>query len=149
MPVLCTYPNADTHSQVIIRMLQAFAVRSRQARLIANLGTRAYFSAMQYASAMVGNSSSGIIEAASFKLPVVNIGTRQQGRVRGKNVMDVGYARQEIVAAIKTAMARSFRDSLSDLMNPYGDGHAAERIVNTLKQVPLNAALLHKRFYEP
>jgi UDP-N-acetylglucosamine 2-epimerase len=130
-------------------MLQAFAVRSRQARLIANLGTRAYFSAMQYASAMVGNSSSGIIEAASFKLPVVNIGTRQQGRVRGKNVMDVGYGRQEIVAAIKTAMSRSFRDSLSDLMNPYGDGHAAERIVNTLKQVPLNAALLHKRFYEP
>jgi UDP-hydrolysing UDP-N-acetyl-D-glucosamine 2-epimerase len=146
VPVLCTYPNADTHSQVIIQMLQAFAARYRQAQVVVHLGTRAYFSAMHYGSAMVGNSSSGIIEAASFKLPVVNIGTRQQGRVRGKNVIDVSYTRQEIVAAIKTAMSWSFRESLSDLVNPYGDGHAAERIVNTLKQVPLNAVLLHKRF---
>jgi len=130
-------------------MLQAFAARYRQAQGSVNLGTRAYFSAMQSASAMVGNSSSGIIEAASFQLPVVNIGTRQQGRGRGKNVIDVSYTRQEIVAAIKTAMSWAFRERLSDLVNPYGDGHAADRIVNTRKQVPLNAALLHKRFYEP
>jgi UDP-hydrolysing UDP-N-acetyl-D-glucosamine 2-epimerase len=147
-PVIFTYPNADTQSHVIIQMLQAFATRSRRAQLTVNLGTQAYFSVMQYASAMVGNSSSGIIEAASFKLPVVNVGTRQCGRIRGKNVIDVGYMRQELVAAIETATSPQFRAGLIDLVNPYGDGHAAQRIVDTLKRVQLNDALLHKRFYE-
>jgi UDP-hydrolysing UDP-N-acetyl-D-glucosamine 2-epimerase len=147
-PIIFTYPNADTYSHVIIRLLQTFAARYRRAQLTMNLGTQAYFSVMQYASAMVGNSSSGIIEAASFKLPVVNIGTRQRGRVRGKNVIDVGYARKEIVAAIETSTSPQFRASLIDLVNPYGDGHAAQRIVDTLKRVQLNDELLHKRFYE-
>ena len=97
---------------------------------------------------MVGNSSSGILEAASFRLPVVNIGTRQQGRVRGKNVLDVGYTRTEIVAAIRTAMSAGFRASLGDLVNPYGDGRAAERIVERLRSVELGDALLRKRFHD-
>ena len=146
-PVIFTYPNADTGSHVIIQMIQAFAARYRRAQITVNLRTQAYFSVMQYASAMVGNSSSGIIEAASFKLPVVNIGTRQRGRARAKNVTDTGYARKEIVAAVETATSPQFRASLSDLVNPYGDGHAAKRIVDMLKQVQLNDELLQKHFY--
>ena len=96
---------------------------------------------------MVGNSSSGIIEAASFKLPVVNIGNRQRGRMRGKNVIDVGYSRAEIVEGIATAMSEEFRIGLADLTNPYGDGQAAGRIVETLKGVPLDHRLLSKSFY--
>jgi len=97
---------------------------------------------------MVGNSSSGIIEAASFGLPVVNIGNRQQGRVRGKNVIDVGYTPTEISAGIEKATSKEFRDSLSGMMNPYGDGHAAERIVEKLSHIKIDKTLLQKRFYE-
>jgi len=116
--------------------------------VVVNLGTPGYVSAMRLAAAMVGNSSSGIIEAASFRLPVVNIGTRQQGRTRGKNVIDVGYGRDEIIAGIRKATSPEFRAGLADLVNPYGDGHAAERIVQRLKEVELNDRLLRKRFYE-
>lgn len=147
-PVIFTYPNADTYSRVIIGMIQEFAARRPSAQLVINLGTQGYLSMMQYAAAMVGNSSSGIIEAASFKLPVVNIGNRQLGRVRGKNVIDVGYTRTEILAGIEKALSNEFRTTLSDMVNPYGDGHAAERIVDRLKHVKLNDELLRKRFYE-
>jgi UDP-N-acetylglucosamine 2-epimerase len=97
---------------------------------------------------MVGNSSSGILEAASFRLPVVNVGTRQQGRVRGKNVLDVECERADIAAAIRTALSPEFRASLADLVNPYGDGHAAARIVERLRSVELGDKLLRKRFHD-
>jgi UDP-hydrolysing UDP-N-acetyl-D-glucosamine 2-epimerase len=147
LPIIITYPNADTSNHLIQRMVREFASEHRRVQITANLGTRGYFSVMQYASAMVGNSSSGIIEAASFKLPVVNIGTRQCGRLRGKNVIDTDYARDVIVTAIGTAISSEFRASLDDLINPYGDGHAAERIIQELKKVSLNRNLLQKRFH--
>lgn len=143
-----TYPNADTRSRLVIQMIREYAASRPQAQVVINLGTPGYISAMQIAAAMVGNSSSGIIEAASFKLPVVNIGTRQQGRTRAKNVIDVGYSRAEIVAGIRKALSPEFRASLADLKNPYGDGHAAERIVQRLKEVELDDRLLLKRFHE-
>ena len=143
-----TYPNADTHSRIVIEMIREFASQRQWAEVVVNLGTQGYFSMMKYAAAMIGNSSSGIIEAASLKLPVVNIGIRQQGRLRAKNVIDVGCARAEIVAAGEKAVSSQFRSSLDDLVNPYGDGHAAERIVAKLKQVKLNDDLLQKHFYE-
>ncbi len=89
--VIFTYPNADAQHHFVIEMIHGFATRNeRRTQIVANLGTQGYFSLMSHAAAMVGNSSSGIIEAASFKLPVVNIGNRQSGRLRGKNVMDRG-----------------------------------------------------------
>jgi UDP-N-acetylglucosamine 2-epimerase len=127
-------------------MIREFAAKHPSARLLVSLGTKRYFSMMKHASAMIGNSSSGIIEAPSFQLPVVNIGNRQRGRVRAKNVIDVVCSRHEIRAAIKKAISPEFRTSLVNLDNPYGDGHAAERIVNELKQVEFNQSLLQKRF---
>lgn len=147
--LIFTYPNADTHSRTIIRMINQFVAEHEEARVVTNLGTQAYLSFIKYATAMVGNSSSGIIEAASFKLPVVNIGSRQRGRIRGKNVIDVGYSQPDIVVGIKKALSHEFRASLSDMNNPYGDGHAAERIIERLKHVELDNKLLLKRFYEP
>lgn len=149
VPLVCTAPNADTSNLTLREMLTAFATQYPRACLVTHLGTQAYLSAMHYATAMVGNSSSGIIEAASFRLPVVNIGTRQQGRVRTRNVIDVGYARHDILAAVHTAMSPQFRAGLADLHNPYGDGHAAERIVQTLAQLRLDQTLLQKRFCTP
>jgi UDP-N-acetylglucosamine 2-epimerase (non-hydrolysing)/GDP/UDP-N,N'-diacetylbacillosamine 2-epimerase (hydrolysing) len=97
---------------------------------------------------LVGNSSSGIHEAATYKLPVVNIGTRQQGRERAKNVIDVPYEKNKIYKAINKALYdKKFRDSLKTLINPYGQGKTAEKIVKVLKTVSLNG-LVQKFFYE-
>lgn len=146
--ILFTYPGADASSRRIIGMIEEFAGRSAQARLAVNLGTRGYFAAMQHAGAMVGNSSSGIIEAASFQLPVVNVGDRQRGRVRAGNVIDVGYEHREILDGIERALSSEFRAALTSLANPYGEGRAAGIIVDHLKSVKLDALLLLKRFHE-
>lgn len=147
--VIFTYPNADAQNHLIVEMIHDFADQHPQrSQVVPNLGTQGYFSIMSHASAMVGNSSSGIIEAASFKLPVVNIGNRQKGRLKGKNVIDVGYSKSEIVSGIKQALSPDFRAGLVDLINPYGDGHAADRIVDKLKALKLDGTLLRKRFYE-
>lgn len=146
--VVFTYPNADAQSRSIIQLIQEYRQRNSRAQVFVSLGTQGYLSMMQHAAAMVGNSSSGIIEAASLKLPVVNIGNRQRGRVRAKNVVDVGSTRAEMVAGIRRAIASEFRASLSDLVNPYGSGRAAARIVETLASVKLDGKLLMKRFHE-
>lgn len=146
MPVLFTLPNADTGGRIIMRMIREYVETHASAQMVDNLGTQSYFSLMAIAAAMVGNSSSGIIEAASFKLPVVNIGTRQKGRVRGSNVIDVGYRREEITEGIRKACDADFRASLSQLINPYGDGTAADKIIARLKEVALDERLLIKRF---
>jgi UDP-hydrolysing UDP-N-acetyl-D-glucosamine 2-epimerase len=146
--VVFTYPNADTGSRAIIDAIHQYEAGNNRVHVMVNLGTQAYFSMMKHAAAMVGNSSSGIIEAASFKLPVVNIGNRQKGRLRAGNVIDVGYSHQEIAAGIKRAITADFREGLADLVNPYGDGSAAEKIVARLRAVELNDGLLIKHFHE-
>lgn len=148
MPIIFTQPNADTNGRVITHAITEFVGNHPSACLIDNLGTSDYLSMMSYAGAMVGNSSSGIIEAPSFKLPVVNIGTRQRGRVRTANVIDVGYSREEIAHGINTALQPSFRKSLGNLINPYGTGTAAEKIVERLKMVVLkDENILVKKFH--
>ena len=148
IPVVFTHPNADTENRAIVALIEAFAASHPGSRIVVNLGTRAYFSLMRCAAAMVGNSSSGIIEAASFELPVVNVGNRQLGRIRPRNVIDVDYSRDAILDGIREATSAPFKSSLSDLVNPYGDGHAAARIVDTLKSVPLDGNLIVKRFHD-
>ena len=148
LPVIFTYPGADAGSRSIIEASEQFAQSHSLAQLAINLGTRAYFSLMRFASAMVGNSSSGIIEAASFHLPVVNIGNRQNGRLKPENIIDVGNSAAEIVAGIRRAVDPSFRESLAGLRNPYGDGDAAEKIVNTLASIEINQKLVTKRFQD-
>ena len=147
-PVVFTLPNADTSGRIIIQQIQEYVQRHASAQMVDNLGTRGYFSLMSLASSMVGNSSSGIIEASSFKLPVVNIGARQEGRVRAANVIDVGYERAEILEGIRQATQPAFRDGLQDLTNPYGDGTASEKIVHHLKTVALDDRLVIKRFLD-
>ena len=147
-PIVFTYPNADTRGRTIAAAIERFVEPRPNCRAIRNLGTDLYFSLMAHAAAMVGNSSSGIIEAASFKLPVVNIGSRQRGRMRPRNVIDAEPAQGAIRAAIGRAVDPAFRAALNGLANPYGDGHASERIVAVLQSVPLDGALIRKRFYD-
>ena len=148
LPVVFTAPNADTNGRVVTRMIEEFIRKRPSACLVFNLGTEGYFSMMAFAAAMVGNSSSGIIEAPSFGLPVVNIGTRQQGRIRAANVIDVGYQRDELIGGIKKAISPEFRASLRGIKNPYGDGCASEVIVRHLGEIDLDDRLLVKRFVD-
>jgi UDP-N-acetylglucosamine 2-epimerase (non-hydrolysing)/GDP/UDP-N,N'-diacetylbacillosamine 2-epimerase (hydrolysing) len=147
-PLVFTAPNADTAGRAIRKELEAFVKQEPRSRLVENLGTRAYFSLMAIAAAMVGNSSSGIIEAMTFRLPVVNVGTRQEGRLKDINVIDVGYATAEIQRGIEQALSSSMRARLLGRTNSYGDGRAAERIVSKLKSVPLDDTLLRKSFHD-
>jgi UDP-N-acetylglucosamine 2-epimerase len=98
---------------------------------------------------MLGNSSSGIIEAASFSLPVVNVGDRQRGRIHGDNVIDVPCTRDAILTAMRAATAGSFRERIRGMQNPYGEGNAAKVIVDTLRRTPFDRSLLLKRFHQP
>lgn len=148
-PIIITKPNADTGGRAIIRQLERFAAeRQGWVRLVDNLGTQGYFSVMRIAAAMVGNSSSGIIEAASFELPVVNVGIRQQGRPTSRNVLHCGNGREQIAIGLEEALSAHFRQQLAGLRNIYGDGHAAERIVAELKQLPLDNSTLIKKFHD-
>jgi UDP-hydrolysing UDP-N-acetyl-D-glucosamine 2-epimerase len=147
--VLITYPNADTSGRLIVERIEDFAGRHpRRCRLAKSLGERLYLSLLRHADLMIGNSSSGLIEAPSFGLPVVNVGARQRGRLRGANVIDVEPSREDILRGIEAAQAPAFRARARAAANPYGDGHAAPRVVAVLHAVSLDARLVQKRFSE-
>jgi UDP-hydrolysing UDP-N-acetyl-D-glucosamine 2-epimerase len=143
--LVVTYPNADSAGRTVIARLEEFAGRHARVRLARNLGDDVYLSMLRHAAAMVGNSSSGLIEAPSFELPVVNVGARQAGRLRAANVVDVDPERDEILAGLEAVLAPGFRAGLRGLANPYGDGRAAERIARVLRTVDLSPALTRKR----
>jgi UDP-hydrolysing UDP-N-acetyl-D-glucosamine 2-epimerase len=142
--VLVLYPGADPGSQSVIEEIRRAASRYPNVVASRNLGDR-YLPLLKVVDVLVGNSSSGIIEAASFGLPVVDVGDRQQGRLHPPNVVHVGETENEIRNGIARALSRDFRDSLAGLENPYGDGSAAKRVVRALLDVPLER-LLSKPF---
>jgi UDP-hydrolysing UDP-N-acetyl-D-glucosamine 2-epimerase len=146
--LLFMYPNADSNNTEIIQSVKEFVATRPNSRVVTNLGHRKYHSVQRYVAAMVGNSSSGIIEAATFHLPVVNIGTRQDGRIRGPHVIDVSGSKQAIADGIATAVSPDFRRSIADIENPYGNGRAAERIVSLMKSMPRGQTLLVKKFVD-
>jgi UDP-hydrolysing UDP-N-acetyl-D-glucosamine 2-epimerase len=136
--------NADVDGRTIHTQIADFVAAHGNAVLHSSLGSARYFSALKHCDAVVGNSSSGLYEAPSFHIPTVNIGDRQKGRARASSVIDVAPEREAILAAIR----RAFTLDCRDVVNPYGDGHAASRIVAALKRVPAPAALVKKRFFD-
>jgi UDP-hydrolysing UDP-N-acetyl-D-glucosamine 2-epimerase len=144
--LVLTAPNSDAQNRDIRERLERFVADRPHASLHSSLGQRLYYSLLRHADLMVGNSSSGIWEAPSFGLPVVNIGERQRGRRRAANVIDVPCQAAAIRAAVDRALDLGFRSGLRGLVNPYGDGHAAQRVVGVLERVPLGAQLLRKTF---
>jgi UDP-hydrolysing UDP-N-acetyl-D-glucosamine 2-epimerase len=143
--ILFCYPNADAGSRRLIARTEDFLKLRGRGAIFKNLDAVTYWSLLRQVNLLIGNSSSGIMESASFKLPTVNIGTRQQGRERAKNVLDAAGDETSILKAIGLARATEFRQSLKDLVNPYGEGRASEKIVEVLTKVPLDHNLLMKR----
>jgi UDP-hydrolysing UDP-N-acetyl-D-glucosamine 2-epimerase len=143
--IIFTKPNADNDGRIIRVMLEEF-VNSAGGRAVAfeSLGPRRYLSLMAQVDAVVGNSSSGLYEAPTFRKPTVNIGDRQKGRLRSVSVIDCPPEAPQIGAAIDRALVLD----CSGVVNPYGDGHAADRIVAKLRAVQDPRALLQKRFYD-
>jgi UDP-hydrolysing UDP-N-acetyl-D-glucosamine 2-epimerase len=147
--IVLTAPNNDPGYQAILDEMKAFAGTHENTELFTNLGSQVFLSIMSHADVMIGNSSSGIHEAASFRLPVVNVGLRQASRLRPRNVLDCESEAAPIRKALSVALSSEFRESLADLQNPYGDGHAGERIVACLERfVPFKETILYKSFYD-
>jgi UDP-N-acetylglucosamine 2-epimerase (non-hydrolysing)/GDP/UDP-N,N'-diacetylbacillosamine 2-epimerase (hydrolysing) len=142
--IIFCYPNADAGSHSLMQRTHEFIRKHTDAHVFVNLGAVTYWSLLKQAGLLLGNSSSGIMEAASFALPVVNVGLRQYGRERAPNVLDADPDVDSILDKIATAQSAAFRESLHGMTNPYGNGHAADRIVQVLTTAPLEG-LLRKR----
>ena len=145
-----TKANADTTGRAINERLASFCRQSPERfRLFDNLGHQRYLSCLKHLSLMVGNSSSGLTEAPSFRLPVVNVGDRQKGRLQAQNVIQVDCSTTAITEGIRRALSDDFRRSLNDSTNPYdrfADGGASRRIMETLKTIPLGPEIRKKAF---
>ncbi len=144
-PLAFCFPNADAGSRELVRRAETLVAQRPGSRLFVNLSPVAYWSLLGHAAALVGNSSSGIMETPSIPLPSVNVGLRQQGRERTASVVDAPADREAILRALSRALDPAFRESLRGLANPYGDGQAAPRIARVLAELPLGEALLRKR----
>jgi UDP-hydrolysing UDP-N-acetyl-D-glucosamine 2-epimerase len=143
--ILFCYPNADAGSRALIDQTKLFIARRGHGKIFTNLDSVTYLSLLRQVDLLVGNSSSGIMESASFALPTVNVGLRQQGRERAQNVLDADADPKAILETVSMARTPKFRRSLRGMVNPYGEGLASKTIVRVLTTVPLSQELLMKR----
>jgi UDP-N-acetylglucosamine 2-epimerase (non-hydrolysing)/GDP/UDP-N,N'-diacetylbacillosamine 2-epimerase (hydrolysing) len=148
----CTYiftkGNADKNCHILYEMMQAFSAQyPEKAKTFTCLGHEKYLQLLQNVDLVLGNSSSGIIEAPFFKVPTVNIGQRQAGRVRAKSVLDCAVDKDEIIKVVELALSDSFKKTLEGMTYPYGEGSPAEKIIAVLKEVDLKT-LFKKHFYD-
>jgi UDP-N-acetylglucosamine 2-epimerase (non-hydrolysing)/GDP/UDP-N,N'-diacetylbacillosamine 2-epimerase (hydrolysing) len=140
--LIFVYPNSDAGSFALIERTKALANTRPLTHVFVNLDAVTYWSLLGQVDAMLGNSSSGIMEAASFALPVVNVGMRQQGRERAVNIIDAPPETEAILSAIRKALSPEFRNSLRGMENPYGNGTAATTITRILTTVSLDGLLI-------
>ena len=146
--LLFTLPNSDTDGRVIINKINDYvSAHSDKAFAITSLGKRRYYSALKFATAVVGNSSSGLVEAPSFHIPTLNIGNRQQGRTRGESVIDVVATYEGIREGLNIALSTDFINRAKNAHNPYEKENTLLEIFNTIKTYPLEG-LIKKHFYD-
>lgn len=146
--IIFTKANSDTDGRIINQMIDAYTARNpRKSVVFASLGQLRYLSALQFVDAVVGNSSSGLLEAPSFKIGTINIGDRQKGRLRAQSVIDCEPSEPAISKALDLLYSGSFQASLPCTVNPYGEGKASLRIKEIIKASPFSA-LLKKSFFD-
>lgn len=144
--VILTYPNADDGGRRIIPMLESYAARyPKRVLAIPSLGQSRYLSAIKHAQAVIGNSSSGIIEVPSFDVPTVNIGVRQKGRLAAKSVINAKPTTLSISEAIKVAIANGYKEKGEAVVNPYGQGNASRQLIEMIKDMKFNPC---KQFFD-
>ena len=143
-----TYPNADSEGRKIIELIKKFCEKHPNAHAYTSLGQRKYFSTIKYFDAVIGNSSSGLIEVPSFKKATINIGNRQKGRLRASSVIDCEPTKKDICSSIEYIFSGKFQKNLKILKNPYGDGDTSGRIFELLKSLKIEKNILIKKFYD-
>lgn len=143
--IVFTAPNMDADHQLIVDAIKDEVKRHENYHYVESLGMRRYFSLLAHCKMVIGNSSSGLIEVPYFKIPTVNIGDRQKGRVRHDSVIDVGYSVKSIEQGITTALSEDFLKKIRDMKFKFGDGRAADRMIEILKHVHLDKNFLQKR----
>jgi GDP/UDP-N,N'-diacetylbacillosamine 2-epimerase (hydrolysing) len=140
-----TYPNSDDGSEVIIDKLNQYAKEDERVRFLQSLGSSKYLSVMKYCGAVIGNSSSAIIESPYMHIPTVNIGNRQKGRLMADSIISCGYEVKEISAAIEKALSSQFYDKVKKTKSIYGDGNTSEQIVRILEEIEIDEKLIKKK----
>lgn len=143
--IIITYPNSDDGSELIICKWEEFAKMKKTVRLVHNLGICRYLNVMRYCGAVVGNSSSAIIEAPFLKVPAVNVGNRQKGRLMSDSIICCGYSQNEIKNAIDRALSDEFAEIVQSSKSLYGEGDTSRKIVNVLENIALDDKLLKKK----
>lgn len=145
LPVVIIYPNADAGGRAMIRVIEK-EKHNPLFRLFPSMPYEYFLALERESSVWIGNSSAGVIESTSFKIPVINVGDRQSGRVHARNVLNVSYEKKEIIKMLNYALYnKKFIRSMHSLINPWGDGKAGERIVKVLEYIQLGAKLLTKQ----
>lgn len=145
--LIFTKANADPNGRIINAMIEDFINKRKNAYVFDSLGHLLYLSVMSHSDVVIGNSSSGIIEVPSFKIPTVNIGSRQKGRIKAKSIIDCEPKKDKIIEAINKAISTDFKEILDKVENPYGDGNAALKIIEVLKK-SLPIKNISKKFYD-
>lgn len=148
--MIFTKANADTNGRIVNELIDKYAAQnSERACAFMSLGQKRYLSALKYCRIVIGNSSSGIIEAPSFGKPIINIGDRQKGRICADSVINCGYTQQEIQQAMETALTEEFENKARNCRNPYEKENTAANIISVIKDYLLNDKIkLKKGFYD-
>lgn len=148
LKIIFTKPNSDTGGRVIINLIDEYVLKNpERACSFISLGQQRYLSALNLVNVVIGNSSSGIIEAPTLKTPTVNIGDRQKGRQKAESIIDCKPITKEILKSIELSLSDNFKDRIMNVKNPYGNYGASKRIFNILKTFPLEG-ILKKKFYD-
>ena len=146
--IIFTKANSDTDGRIINLMIDKYVSNNQNKSVcFTSLGQIRYLSALQYVDAVVGNSSSGLAEAPSFKIATINIGDRQKGRIKASSVIDCQTDKNSILKAFDKVYSRDFQQVLKNVVNPYGDGCASKKIIEVIKRVDLTN-ILKKSFYD-
>ena len=146
--IIFTKANSDTDGRVINQMIDEYVTKnSHKSIVFTSLGQLRYLSALQYVDAVVGNSSSGLAEAPSFRIGTINIGDRQKGRIKASSVIDCEPNKDSILKSFEKLYSKEFQETLKTTINPYGNGCASKKIVEILKNVDLEN-ILKKSFYD-
>lgn len=145
--LIFTMPNADTDGRLLISMIQSFVDRHPNARAYSSMGQLRYLSCIAQVDGVVGNSSSGLTEVPTFKKGTINIGDRQRGRLQAASVINCEPTKASITNALKRLYSNDFQSNLSQVVNPYGVGGASKKVVDILKNYPINSSI-KKIFYD-
>ena len=149
MKFIVTKSNADEGGGIINSMIETYAQKNHNVLLVSSLGNLKFLSALKYSAMMIGNSSSGIVECPYFKIPTINIGHRQDGRLQANTIINCSTNTKDIINAIQLARSENFRKNLLTASCPYGDGHAAEKILAVLHEwLDTDRIDLKKKFYD-